>query len=136
TNPLSNSAAVTLSPASLNFGNQSVGSTSAPQTVTVTNSGSPALTINNISTTGDFAQSNACGNSLGANASCTVAVSFTPTASGSRTGSPALHHHHPHDHPHPGAGQSQNTAVGAYQIGVAGTAGTLVQSSTVTLVVQ
>jgi hypothetical protein len=139
TNPPSNSAAVSLSPTSLNFGNQSVGTTSAPQTVTMTNSGSAALTINSISTTGDFAQSNACGNSLAANASCTVAVTFTPTASGSRTGSLVITDNAPNNPQSvalTGASQAQNTPVGTYQVGVAGTAGTLVQSSTVTLVVQ
>jgi hypothetical protein len=36
---------------------------------------------------GAFAQTNTCGTSLGAGANCTIAVTFTPTASGSLTGS-------------------------------------------------
>src|SRR5205814_2255682 len=55
---------VQLSPISLNFGHQAVNTTGAPQTVTLTNSGSSALTISSISITGtnsgDFAQTNNC----------------------------------------------------------------------------
>src|SRR5574340_664813 len=39
------------------------------------------------SNAGDFAQSNSCGSSLATNASCTINVTFTPTASGARTAS-------------------------------------------------
>ncbi|MYS25337.1 coagulation factor 5/8 type domain-containing protein, partial [Streptomyces sp. SID4948] len=37
-------------------------------------------------TSGDFSQTNTCGSSIAAGASCSVAVKFTPTASGTRTG--------------------------------------------------
>ena len=56
--------AVTVSPGNLSFGNQLVGTTSAPQSVTLTNSGSAPLTLA-ISVTGqnasDFSQTNTCG---------------------------------------------------------------------------
>ena len=85
---------VTLNPTSLIFSNQNVGTTSAAQTVTVTNSGTAALTISSITLTGtnsgDFAQTNNCPASLAANASCTINVTFTPSATGSRTASVAL----------------------------------------------
>jgi len=78
--------AAALSPGSLSFANQIVNSSSAPQGVTLSNNGTAALTISGISATGDFSQTNNCGVSLAAGASCTISVSFTPTASGARTG--------------------------------------------------
>jgi len=78
---------VSLSVTSLTFSSQSLGTTSAPQTVTLSNTGSSALTIASIVSTGDFAQLNTCGTSLAAGASCAINVTFTPTAAGSRTGS-------------------------------------------------
>lgn len=84
--------AVSLSPTSLSFGHQQVNTTSAVQTITLTNSGDAALTINSIRRSGphssDFAQSNTCPSSsstLAAGASCTISVTFTPTATGSRS---------------------------------------------------
>lgn len=78
--------AVTFSPNSLSFPSQLVGTTSANLSVTLTNSGNAALNISSISATGDFAQSNACGSSVAAGASCSISVTFTPTAGGTRTG--------------------------------------------------
>jgi hypothetical protein len=77
---------VSLSPSSLSFGSQAVGTTSAPQPVTLTNTGTGTLNVANIATTGDFAQTNNCGTSMTPGASCTINVSFIPTASGTRTG--------------------------------------------------
>jgi hypothetical protein len=80
-----------IAPGSLAFGNQTINSTSAAQTVTVTNTGNAALSIAGITLTGtnagDFAQTNACGSSVTGGASCTISVTFTPSASGSRTAS-------------------------------------------------
>ncbi len=86
---VTSATAVSLSPSSLTFGDVAVGSSSSPQTVTITNTGSQTLNISGISTTGDFSQTNTCGallNSLGAGQSCSVSVTFTPTASGGRGG--------------------------------------------------
>ena len=80
------SAALTASPASESFGNQNVGSTSSTQSVTVTNPGSGAVSMSSIGVTGPFGESNNCGTSLAAGASCTVGVTFSPTAAGSATG--------------------------------------------------
>src|SRR5262249_15115620 len=55
---------VTLAPPSLNFGNQTVGTTSATQTVTLTNTGASPLLISTISITGNFSQTNNCPASL------------------------------------------------------------------------
>jgi len=79
--------AVAISPTSYNFGNQAVGTTSSPETITLSNNGSVTLTISSIAISGDFSQTNTCGSSLAANSSCSINVTFTPTASGSRTGS-------------------------------------------------
>src|SRR5262249_19532829 len=68
------------------FASQNVLSTSSPQTITLTNSGSIALGISSIVASGDYAQTNNCGSSLAASAKCTVQVTFTPSASGSRSG--------------------------------------------------
>ena len=78
--------AVTLSPTALNFGNQPLGTTSAPQTVTLTNTGNALLTLDGVAIIGDFAQSNTCGTTLAPGASCAFAVTFTPTTIGSRNG--------------------------------------------------
>ena len=75
-----------LSPTSLTFTGQLVGTTSAAQTVTLSNTGTAPLAISGIVATGDFAQTNACGTSLAAGASCTISVTFTPAAAGGRTG--------------------------------------------------
>ncbi|MGH9537614.1 MAG: choice-of-anchor D domain-containing protein, partial [Terriglobales bacterium] len=83
------SPVVGLSPTSLAFANQSVGTTSAARPVTLSNTGSAALTINGISITGtnstSFAQNNNCGTSVAAGASCTVNVTFTPSAASALT---------------------------------------------------
>ena len=60
----------------LDFGNQNLGTTSNPQTVTVTNTGSATLYISNRAITGnnpgDFSETDNCGSSLPAGASCTA----------------------------------------------------------------
>ncbi|WP_042372075.1 choice-of-anchor D domain-containing protein [Streptacidiphilus neutrinimicus] len=83
----SSAATLSAAPTSLSFAGQTVGSTSAAQAVTVTNTGNAAASVSSVTTSGDFAQTNTCGSSLAANASCTVNVTFTPTATGTRTGS-------------------------------------------------
>lgn len=79
--------AVNLSPPSLNFGNQKVGTTSAPMSVKLTNRGAGALFISSIAVSGnpDFSLTNNCGSSLAQNTSCTLRVKFAPVTTGSRT---------------------------------------------------
>ena len=82
--------AVTFTPASLTFGSQAVGTTSAPQSVTLTNSGTANLFINgvSISQTGlDFNEvSDGCsGLTLAPGTSCSMSVVFNPSATGTRT---------------------------------------------------
>ncbi len=76
----------TLSPLSLSFAQQQIGTTSAAQQVTLTNAGGVALTLIAASLSpGDFSVVNGCGNSLAANSSCVFKVLFAPTATGTRT---------------------------------------------------
>ena len=130
---------VTISPASVTFAAQTIRLTSAAQSVTLKNGTANALTISSIAASGDFAQSNTCGTSLAASASCSIAVTFTPTAAGTRAGSLVVTDSgggSPRTVTLTGTGQGGSTPSGTYSIGVAGTSGTLVQSSQVTLTVQ
>ena len=76
-----------LSPTSLSFASQTVGTTSTAQTVTLANAGTTAISISSVAVSGNFSQSNNCGTSLAADARCTISVTFKPTASGTSTGS-------------------------------------------------
>ena len=71
-----------LSTRTLTFGGQLVGSTSAPQSVTLTNTGASVMAVASITASGDFAETNTCGTSLAVNASCTVSITFKPTTAG------------------------------------------------------
>jgi hypothetical protein len=83
----SGTAMVTLSPTSITFPDQYVGTSGLPQTVTLTNNDSSAVTISSVTTsTGDFGSLNACGSAVAAGSSCTIGVFFDPTQAGSRTG--------------------------------------------------
>lgn len=79
-------AIANVSASTLTFAGEVLTNTSASQTVTVSNSGNAALSISSVGISGDFAQTNNCGSSLAPNASCDVKVTFTPTMTGSRTG--------------------------------------------------
>jgi len=78
---------VDLTPFSLAFGSENVGTKSAQQTATLTNVGASALPINKISITGvnaaSFGEANSCGTKLAAGASCAISVNFAPKTSGS-----------------------------------------------------
>ncbi len=74
-------------PTVLNFPNQSFGTSSSPLTVELDDTGSLALHPTSIAVTGDFSESDNCaGRSVGAGSSCTIQVTFTPSATGARTG--------------------------------------------------
>jgi hypothetical protein len=63
-----------------------VGVASAPQTVTVTNSGTAELTFSSIAVSSGFSQTNNCGTGIAASGGCTISVTFTPTAPGTVAG--------------------------------------------------
>jgi Putative Ig domain len=83
--------ALSLSPTSLTFAAQATGTTSAPQTITATNTGSASLFFNNVNIGGadglDFTIGNddCIGSTLAAGASCAISVTFSPTTTGTRT---------------------------------------------------
>jgi hypothetical protein len=88
--------AVTIQPSTIAFGNQAIGVTTAPQSVTLTNSGSVPLTLNSVTITGGDAASyaivsggnNPCpigGGIVAANTACTVSVDFSPQSVGSKS---------------------------------------------------
>ncbi len=76
----------TLSPASLTFAATIIGQTSAAQNVTLTNSGDLPLTTIAAGISGPFQLTNNCTAQLVAHSTCTLAVSFSPTQSGTQTG--------------------------------------------------
>jgi hypothetical protein len=80
-----------LSSTSLAFGNEPIDETSTAQTVSLSNTGNATLSITSLTLTGtnagDFSQSNTCGSSLAAGGSCTIAVMFTPSVTGSEAAS-------------------------------------------------
>jgi len=78
---------VTLKPANIKFALQLVGTTSSPQTATLTNTGTVAVNISNIATTGAFSQTNNCPPSLPVDSDCQIQVQFTPVTQGLATGS-------------------------------------------------
>jgi mucin-19 len=79
---------VSLTPTSLTFGLQAVGTPSNSQAVTLKNSTGGTLDFTTIEFTGtdsgDFSQTNTCGASIANGSSCTINVTFTPGASGAR----------------------------------------------------
>jgi hypothetical protein len=87
---------LSVSPASLAFGNVATGSTSAAQTVTLSNTGASAATGISLSFSGSYARATGggggtCGASAGftlaGSANCTIGVVFSPAATGPQTGS-------------------------------------------------
>ena len=81
---------LSLSPTSLTFPPEPIGTTSPAQQARLTNTGTTAVTVTAIGISGDFAQTNTCGNLpavLNVGASCTISVTFTPASSGNLSGS-------------------------------------------------
>jgi hypothetical protein len=76
-------------PLALNFGTLGVGDSSSPLTTKFTNSEASAISISSIVFSGtdsvDFSQTNNCGTSLAPGATCSINVTFTPGANGTRT---------------------------------------------------
>jgi hypothetical protein len=79
-------AIVTLTPASLTFSLQLDGTTSHPQTATLTNRGTASVNISNIGTSAQFTQTNNCPSSLAVGAHCLIQVAFAPKQKGHISG--------------------------------------------------
>ena len=79
---------ISIAPTTLTFGSQAVGTTSATQTVTVSNTGGTTVTFTSIVTSGDFAGATLaqCPSIAVEATPCTFQISFKPTATGTRTG--------------------------------------------------
>jgi hypothetical protein len=80
-------SALTASPSGLAFAAQSVGSASAAQTVTLSNPNTSAVSVSQLAISGPYEETSTCGASIPANGSCTVSVTFDPTAAGAAVGS-------------------------------------------------
>jgi hypothetical protein len=77
--------AASLSTTSLSFGNQALFTTSAAQSVTLTNTGNASLVVSSVVASGDFAVTHNCA-TLAPGANCSASVTFSPTATRARTG--------------------------------------------------
>lgn len=76
----------TLSPPSLTFAGTIIGQASAAQTVQLANSGGVPLTSIAAVASGSYQVASTCGTQLAANSSCSLSVTFAPTAAGSQPG--------------------------------------------------
>lgn len=81
-----NSIPVTLSPTTLTFAAQSVGSTSAPQSVKLINTSASDLTVSAVDVSGDFLIKSRCAVTIPSNGSCDLTIQFRPKATGTRKG--------------------------------------------------
>src|SRR5690348_4512860 len=77
---------VAFSPSALSFGNQIVNTSSASQAITMQNNTGVSLTITSIVASAQYSESDNCTSPLAASATCTINVTFTPTALGSDPG--------------------------------------------------
>jgi hypothetical protein len=77
---------VQLSPASVDFQTVSLKTVSGTAPFVLTNGSSSAVTINSVQATAPFTSTNDCGSTIAAGASCTVDVTYNPTAVGASTG--------------------------------------------------
>jgi sugar lactone lactonase YvrE len=82
--------ALAVSPESIQFPDQSVSTSSAAELIELTNASSTAIALGKPTASGPFKVIDHCGTSLAAKASCTIGVSFAPTAAGAETGSVSL----------------------------------------------
>jgi hypothetical protein len=88
-------AALNASPSTVDFGGQNIGTTSAAKTVTITNWDSTGATLGAPTITGGAASayrisSNSCVGTLARDTTCTIGVTFSPTAAGRVTDSLVL----------------------------------------------
>ena len=84
---LLNTGVVNFSPTTpLNFKTQAVGTTSAAQTVKLTNTGTTELRIQSIKASAEFAVTSTCGERVAPGANCTISATFSPTKQGAAQG--------------------------------------------------
>jgi hypothetical protein len=68
------------------FKKQKHGTTSFPQTVTLTNTGKTELKIASMKASAQFGETSTCGASVAAGANCTISVTFSPKTQGAKSG--------------------------------------------------
>jgi hypothetical protein len=114
---------VTANPTSLAFGSQAENTTSGSQPVVITNVGSTNVTITSIAASANFGETNTCPATLvsgtGTGSSCTVNVTFTPTATGALTGSVTV------TYTSTGSATPQTTTISLTGTGTPATGGTI-----------
>ncbi len=88
TGSLSGSSQTSFSPASLSFSNQAVGTTSSPQSVTLTNSGGTPLNVTSIVASANFTSTQNCvsASPIAPGLGCSEDVTFAPGTGGPLTG--------------------------------------------------
>lgn len=104
----------------LNFGDQSVNTTSAPVAVTLTNDNTTSLTVSSVGATGAFAQTNNCVGTIASKGTCTINITFTPTVPGAVPGTLTITDNDvtgTQTIPLTGAGISVNTSVTSLNFG-------------------
>jgi hypothetical protein len=111
-------AVLGVTPTALTFGNQVVGTTSASQTLTLSNTGGAGATGIAVAVTAQFSRAGGtCGATLAAGTTCTITVVFAPTATGAATGTATI---------------SANVAVTGSPVTLSGTGVAAVRSASVT----
>lgn len=75
-----------VAPGDLTFGSEVIGATSQSLTITLTNSGTAALSIARVAASANFQQNNNCGSTLAPATNCNILVTFLPTSGGKVTG--------------------------------------------------
>jgi hypothetical protein len=84
---LLNTGVASFSPTTpLNFSKQAVGTKSAAQIVTLTNTGTTALKISSIKASAQFGVTSTCHTTVAAGANCTISVTFSPKSEGAKSG--------------------------------------------------
>jgi hypothetical protein len=134
---------VNLSPSSLAFGQENMWVTTAPQSVTLSNTGNAALSISTVTFTGaqpfGFAQSNTCGTSVAVGANCAFSVTFTPNSTGTFSASLSIADNaggSPQTVSLSGTGLSPVTPAGTYYCFVSAVSGSETHMPTITINVQ
>lgn len=83
--PCTSASTLTMNPSSLDFGGQSMRTTSLPRSVSITNTGTAATTVSAVEVSPGFAVAHDC-TTLGAGRACSANVTFTPLVEGSTSG--------------------------------------------------
>jgi hypothetical protein len=88
---LLNTGVVSFSPTTeITFKKQRHGTTSPPQTVTLTNTGKSSLKISSMKATGQFGMTTTCEASVAPGANCTIKVTFSPQTQGAKSGTVSI----------------------------------------------